>query len=461
MIATLSTRGDVQRRLVRGFGATALGPVVTAVIQLGSVPLLLYAWGAPKYGDWLLLSAVPSYLALSDLGFGDASGSDMTVRVAAGDRQGALQTFQSLWVLLTSVSLFVLIVASLSFWYIPWQHWLNLCSLTNREAAGVMIALAAYVIVGQQNGILESGFRCDNNFSLGTFWATLLRLVEASLATAVAIVGGSLLSVALTYLATRSIGTLGYGLLLRLKSPWLRLGIEHAKLETVKCMAAPALGFVALPAGNALSLQGYTVLIGAVLGPVAVVAFSTIRTLTRITFQLLSIIARTIWPELSSAFGAGNIPLARTLHRRACQAALVLSVSCGSLLWIMGPFLYRKWLHNSASFDTVCFDVLLLVVAANSFWYTSSVVPMSTNEHHRIALAYLAGTAVSLLMASILVRPLGITGAALALLVIDGWMFWIVLRTALRQVQDTPRDFFMAIATFSMPWRQIKREVFP
>src|SRR5580704_12815917 len=97
----LGIAGTVRRRLIRGFGATALGPVVTAIIQLGTVPLLLHAWGAAKYGDWLLLSAVPSYLGLSDMGFGTASGSDMTMRVAAGDREGALRTFQSSWALLT------------------------------------------------------------------------------------------------------------------------------------------------------------------------------------------------------------------------------------------------------------------------------------------------------------------------------------------------------------------------
>src|SRR5579863_2004584 len=102
----------VRRRLLRGLGATALGPVVTAVIQLGSIPLLLHAWGAAKYGDWLMLSAVPSYLTFANLGFGDASGSDMTARVARGDRKGALETFQSSWALLLLVSMAVLLAAS-------------------------------------------------------------------------------------------------------------------------------------------------------------------------------------------------------------------------------------------------------------------------------------------------------------------------------------------------------------
>jgi len=78
--ATATSRRGLRDRLVRGLSATALGPVVTALIQLGSVPAPLYAWGAVKYGDWLLLSAIPSYLALSDFCFGDASGSDLSVR---------------------------------------------------------------------------------------------------------------------------------------------------------------------------------------------------------------------------------------------------------------------------------------------------------------------------------------------------------------------------------------------
>src|SRR5260370_24767798 len=87
--------GRVRGRLIRGFGATALGPVVTAIIQLGTVPLLLHAWGAAKYGDWLLLSAVPSYLGLSDMGFGTASRTDMTIPVASWCRSGPLRHCQS------------------------------------------------------------------------------------------------------------------------------------------------------------------------------------------------------------------------------------------------------------------------------------------------------------------------------------------------------------------------------
>src|SRR5579863_3348367 len=160
-----SASSRVRGRLLRGLGATALGPVATAIIQFASVPCLLHFWGAAKYGDWLILFAIPSYLTLSDLGFGDASGSDMTMRVAAGDRQGAIETFQSSWVLLSLVSLFMALLAGVVVWQIHWHNWLKLTTLSDRYASAVVLVLGLYTLVSQQCGIFESGFRCDGNFA--------------------------------------------------------------------------------------------------------------------------------------------------------------------------------------------------------------------------------------------------------------------------------------------------------
>ena len=184
----------LRQRLIGGFSATALSPIVTAVIQLGSVPLLLHAWGPARYGDWLLLFAVPGYLTLSDLGFGDASGSDMSMRVAGGDREAALETFQSSWVLVTTVSFAILLLALLFVWWIPWQPWLKLSGVSSHQAAVLISVLGAYVVLSQQNGILESGYRSDGHFATGTFWIAILRFVESAVASIVAVLHGDLLS---------------------------------------------------------------------------------------------------------------------------------------------------------------------------------------------------------------------------------------------------------------------------
>lgn len=442
---------EVVGRLVRGVAATALGPVVSALIQVGAVPILLHIWGAARYGDWLVLSAIPSYLGLSDLGFGNASGSDMTVRVAAGDRTGALRTFQSSWILVTVFSSLCLVVAGAVAMWAPWAKMLKLSTLSSHDAARILALLGCYVLVGQQTGVFESGYRADGNFATGTALGTAIRFVEWSAAIAAAVLGASLVVIAGVYLAVRTISTCIYLVILLQKSPWLKLGIKHARLGTIRDLAAPAIGFMALPAGQALSVQGFTILIGAELGSVAVVAFSTARTMTRVGFQFFNVISVALWPELSAAFGAGRLALARELHRRACQTAVCLSLLCGVILWVAGPRLYHVWTRGAVGFQAGSFHILLIVVVASSFWYVSSTVPMSTNSHSRIAASYLAGTAFSLMLGWMLIPHLGLDGAALALLAIDLAMLWIVLPAAIRQVGDTPRGFW-TLSGLAMPF---------
>lgn len=444
-----SATSALKKRFLRGLGSTALNPVVTAIIQLGTVPLLLHAWGAAKYGDWLVLSAIPSYLSLANLGFGDASGSDMTVRVAKGDRKGALETFQSSWALLLIVSAAALLLVAAAVWAVPWRNWMHLSSLSNAEAASVLLVFATYIIAAQQCGVIESGYRCDGNFALGTLLGTLLRLVETIAATIAGVVSGSLLTAAATFLIVRSLGTVLYALILRRRSPWISLGLRHARPERVRELAVPAIGFMALPLGNALSIQGFTVLISVLSGPIAVTIFSTLRTLARLNFQLTTVIAWALWPELSAAFGAGDIRLARILHRRAYQASLALSLAAGAFLWFAGPLIYRTWIRHAVAFDATTFHILLVVTLANSLWFTSSVVPMSTNAHHRLTIAFTIASAIALGAGWVLVSLIGIRGAACSLLIIDCLMVSLVLRASLRQLRETFTDF--AASLFRLP----------
>ena len=83
-------QATLKSKLLRNLGANAYGQLITVVTQLVSVPLFLHYWGVTLYGEWLILSAVPAYLALSDIGFASSAANDMTIRFAQGDRKGVL-----------------------------------------------------------------------------------------------------------------------------------------------------------------------------------------------------------------------------------------------------------------------------------------------------------------------------------------------------------------------------------
>jgi O-antigen/teichoic acid export membrane protein len=442
---------DLRHRLLRSVGATSLGPLSTAVIQLISVPIFLNFWGPKLYGEWLVLSAVPTYLGLTDFGFGGAAATEMTMQVARGDTSTALEAFQSTWVLTTVVSVALGLCVGIAVWILPLRRWLNISLISNGQVNAILCVLCVFVLLDLQWTVITAGFRCDGNYALGALLGNIVRFATNAAATIVVLFHVSPLVVALTFLAGRLFGNQACRLVLRHKSPWLRYGSGHAHISVIRKLFGPAIAYMAFPLGNSLSLQGMTIVVAAVLGPIAVVTFSTIRTLTRFAYQMVDMIANSVWPELSAAFGSGDRLLAKRLHRCACQASLGLSLAAVLILMLFGNGIYSRWTHHKLVMDQYLFHLLLVEVLANSLWFTSSIVPVACNCHERVAAIFLSTTAISLPVAYFIMLQWGLLGAGISLLLVDLCMISYVFKRSLALLQDNLSEFTRAL--FRSPLR--------
>lgn len=439
--------GVASRRLLRGFGASALYPVVTAIIQVLTVPIFLRSWGPGLYGEWLVLITVPQYLALSDMGFGSVAGNDMTMRVAANDRDGALCSFQSAWVMICAISTAFGVLAILAVYLLPLRRWLHLVTLRPGELHGVLLLLIIYSMLTLQSTLASSGFRCDGHYALGTVLLNFLRLAEAVGTAVIVMFGAGPFLVASFMVATRLVGHFSLCLILRRCSPWISWGIARSRRSAIREMAQPATAFMAFPLGNAMSIQGTLIVIGVVLGPIAVTTFSTLRTLARLGLMIVETVRQSIWPELSAAFGTRNWAYARKLHGKGCQAAVLLCGSAVLFFVFFGRRVYIIWTHGVLSFNATLFHILLAVVLANSLWYASSAVSLACNAHRKIAGVLLASTMLSLPLAYFLMPKFGLLGPALTLVAVDIVMVPFVLGNSLSILHDSPYDFLRELLT--------------
>lgn len=428
---------SVTGRLIRGFGASALGPLVTTAIQVISVPIFLHYWGTRLYGEWLILSAIPTYLVLSDFGFGNVASNDMTMQVGKGDRNTALETFQSAWLLTTCISLTVAAIAAPAVSLLPLAHWLHLTAMDGKQISLTLMLLVACVLFGFQANMISAGFRCDGNFAFGTMWGNIVRFAEASAVVVIVIAHGGPVSAAACMLGIRVVGNLLLQAALRKRSPWLHYGVGHASWDVVRRLWAPAMAYMAFPAGNALSFQGILLAVGAVLGPVPVVVFSTLRTLSRCSAQLTLAIQAPVWPELSRAHGASDGDLSRTLHRYSCQASLWISGGIAILLALGGSRILAVWTHGKVAMDMTTFVLLLAAGVVNSLWSSSMMALLATNEHGRVALFYLIVTAVSLPVACLLMMHFKLPGAATAMFGAEVLCCAYVVRHSLALLDDS------------------------
>ena len=445
----------LRQRILRGLGASAYGQVVNVIIQLVGVPAYLAIWGVERYGDWLVLASWAAFLSMSDVGFASAAGNEMTMRVGRGDQDGALSVYHSMWTFLSLASLTVFGIVAAALWSTGAASAISLKTATPNDAAWILLVLAAHVLLSLQLGVLDAGFRCDGNFALGVSISSTMRLMEFAGQVATAYFTGSMLAVAIAGVAVRASAGLVSGTILRIKSPWLQVGWREASWQTLKPLVRPALSFLGMPLGAALSTQGMIQVASKLLGPGAVVALSAHRTLTYAATQLMNMVNHAVWPELSRAHGAGDVAQTRRLHQQACATSIWAALACATGVMATGWWVLPTWTHGKVHQEPWLMAGFLTAVVLRSLWYTSSVVPMATNRHWGMAVLYSAGGAGSLVLAWLLIPRFGIAAAAFAVAASDLVMGLYVLRLALEMTADTLGDFVRAM--FQPPFARLLR----
>jgi O-antigen/teichoic acid export membrane protein len=409
-------RGAVRARLFRGFGANLYSQIVTMAVQLGSVPLLLSAWGPPTYGLWLVISAVASYLALADFGFAPVAANDMTLAIGRGDHAQARRSFQSVSALNGLIGIALVSAVTLAGALAP-ERWAPNTALVSAsevrlvcELQGFQVALTLFC------GVLEGGFLSSGRYALAVLLSSSARLLESA-----ALVSGALLFhgfavAAALMLAVRVATTIVMAVWLAQGAPWLRLGFRHARLAEIRRLASPAIAVMAVPMAFAVSLQGFVLVVGATLSLDAVAAFSTARTLTRTTLQAGNMINHAVMPELTRAFGAGDRRRVEKLLRLNLISVLALNAAAFVMVLLFGSLAISLWTGGRIPPDPLMIVGLATVAGLHGLWLSQANLILAINRHSSYAYWFLAICAASVLAAIPSALALGPHGLLIPLL---------------------------------------------
>ena len=286
----MTKTSNIKNRLIKGIGANAYGQAITVLTQLVSVPLFIQHWGISIYGEWLILSALPAYLSMSDFGLGAVAGNSMVMKMAQNDKAGALIIYRSVSSFNAGMSMFILLLLTMLLFLTELTQNLGIHQLAVIDIKWSLLLLTFQILVGLQSSILSAGYRAIERYAEGTTLANTSRLIEWGMSMIMLLIGSSVVGVAAGMFAGR---LLGYGIAyIRLQrlEPEFYFSVAKGNVQIIKDMLAPGFAFLAFPLGLALGLQGMTLVIGSVLGAVAVAQFSVLRTLSRVLVQLVNVL---------------------------------------------------------------------------------------------------------------------------------------------------------------------------
>jgi len=424
----MKKNSDLKGKLFRNFGANAYGQIVTIFIQLLSVPLFLYYWGVSLYGEWLILSAVPFYLSLSEMGFATVAANMMTIEFTQGNKKKVLEIYQSTWIFVCSVSFIVALIFYILIFYVPFNNILSINLISGKDASSILLVLTVYVLLGLQQGVLNAAYRTIGKYAFATVFFHSTRLLEWFSVVLVLVFSGSPFTVAIFMVLIRFIALVVAWLHLRLRYAWLRQGVNQAKLKTIRELFKPASAFMAFPLGLAFSMQGMILVVGATLGGASVAIFATYRTLVRVLVQMVTMLNQAFWPEMTSAYGARNTKLVAKLYRKSSFISFWVAFLGGLMLAIFGDQILKVWTHNEIGGYQAMFFLMLLGSFLNVLWQPSWVLLMSINRHLDIAAYFIVFSVLGVVLSWFLMPMFGLNGAALALFIVEIPMLYLVNR---------------------------------
>lgn len=429
----------IRQRLLRGFSANLYNQAVTVAVQLVGVPILLHAWGTQLYGEWLTLFAIPAYLSITDLGFSQSAGNDMTALVARGDRAGAFTVFQSLTALVYGIAGVGLVLTAVLIWYLPLHDWLHFQVLDADTAHLVLWLLAAEVFTRLPDGVNHAGFRASGDYALHVSLNSTARLLQFGSVWVAALAGGGPAVAAGAFFGIRMLATPCFSVMLVRRHRWLRFGIAQARRAELRRLYRPALANLAIPLAQALNIQGMVLVVGAVLGPLAVVVLSTLRTLTRLALQLVLAVAHAAEPELAAAYGAGNRVLMRALFVHTLRGGLWLALTAVAGLAVFGGAILDFWTNGKVPMHPALFAWLLGSSVTSVLWYGALIVLKAANRHIRTAFMYALVSGAAVGVAALLLSWTGdLADAGLTLLIMDTVMTLCALTAVAPLLQARP-----------------------
>jgi O-antigen/teichoic acid export membrane protein len=258
--------------------------------------------------------------------------------------------------------------------------------------------------------------------------------------------GGMFVGVALVYLLL----LLGFSIFIFLdakkRHPEIDFKKEKIDWKLGKSFILPGLIFMAIPFSNIIYLQGSVLIIGAVLGSVAVATFSVHRTLSNLIQRFTSTINPAISPELTASEERGEYKKIQLIHRFFTKVILFISLSLSSALLFIGKDIMKLWTGGQIDFDSNLWIVFLAFIPVLSFWNFSSTFQTATNKYNKLALSRILSTVSGLILAIIFIKPLGLVGVLLGFLISEVLIdFWYIPYNTLKIIKDSKRKFVYSV----------------
>lgn len=427
-------------RIMRGITANLAAIGTRILVQFATFPILFASWSVEVVGIWLILFAIPSYVAIFGNAFAGAGGTAALAAAQAGDIEKARRDFLAAWTISAgSTAALGLAFAGCAMFLIPSVIETGSVGLA-WDAAQAAAWLALYVFATSQMGIFDVPFRVVGRYPDHLFLYNGVSLFEIVILAAAVTFSQGIAMLAMSLALYRCIAAVVIYFSARKAAPQI-FARGHGPLNSSASeLWRPSLAFIMMPLVFGLNLQGYLLLVGAVFGAVILATFSATRVLTRL-LDLTTGLTYAMQFYESGYLDGDRLQVQRRMLSTMTLVSFALSAGFALALLLLGPWLQDFFTMGETAFDPKVAMVLVCASTIRALASAPIAIEAAANDHSRVVTIYLAGSAFGLLLATIL----GFAGASLPLVLTP------LLLAELSQLIPALRQ---TLGTLQLSWRE-------
>jgi O-antigen/teichoic acid export membrane protein len=427
------------KRISATFSAEVYGQAVALAVPLVQLPILLLGWGEKIYGEWLVFSAIMMSLTVADFGYTYSAKNAMTVRAAAGDREGALRIYQSVLVLLACIAAAILASVAGLCAILPVSELLQIHVTKPGDARTIILLLVSGMLLHQFVLLQAAAVRCIGRPAFEVAWVATSRVLEVGAICVVALAGADLVTAAVAFVVIHVLSSLMLALWLRRVAPWLQFGVEHASLTELRALIHPSIGFMLLPLSHTLLTQGPVLVLASYGSPSLVVLYSASRTLSRLGMAGMNAVNSSFAAEYSYSLGRPSAQAFRSIGRLHASAMAAAVMGYGAAMWVLAIPMLSIVTAGKVEPEPTLLIVLAIGVALEMIWSAGVVVFTVLGRHTGVAYAFAALSVASVLLAIPATARWGVTGPAWTALIVHAALVPFVAVRLLRLRSVAPR----------------------
>jgi O-antigen/teichoic acid export membrane protein len=445
-IKAIFTQSHANRGLerYRRAGITAsssfIARALNILISFLSVPLTVHYLGAERYGVWLTISSLITWMSMTDFGLaGNALVNVLAETHGRDDRKEAQHYSASAFWALTGISAVAGVICLAAFRYIPWRAVFRTSAATSTHELQVAVALTLFFFVlnfplSMQNSIYsayQDGFLA-NVWGIGTNATSLLALIFVSRT------HGGLPQLVLALSGTRAfIAVINYIYMFR-RYDWLLPVPSAVRWQCVKRLFSLGGKYLVTQLASLGIYQSQPIIITQMLGPAKVVIFVVAYKIIALPMDLCFMATQPFISAFGEAKARHDWKWIRGAYKNATNASLAFGVPSLLLVALTAKPVIRVW-AGAIAVPSTSLIFWLSIYSIIGIWLMAAGQMMVGLERVNPLAISLVLCALGIIGFGIVLSPRwGLTGIAFGMAVSKIVTFWpIQIREVRRLLRST------------------------